>query len=172
MDFAHAAFQRALGGFQFQNHAAGDDTRACTRLSICSQEMAEITFSPCKDAGNVRQIDEMVRADEFGAGGGHVIGIDVVEFAVGTLAEAGRNRQQIFAPERFEEGNLDAGKIADKTEAAFDIVVDQGSGGKAGGVRGGNADRGLACCGDRSLPSAYSEDRQRPSRRRRGFRGR
>src|SRR5208337_2221142 len=147
MDFAHAAFQCAFGGFQFQNHATGDDTRLHEAFDLLAGDRGDYILA-VKDAGNVRQVDKMVSADEFRTGGGHVIGIDVVEFAVGTLAKTSRYRQQIFAPEGFEKGNLDTGKITDETKAAFDIVMDQGSGGEAGGVRGGNSDCGLARCGD------------------------
>ncbi len=102
-----------------------ETTRAWTRrFDLLAGDRRNYIF-PVEHAGHVSEIDEMVGVDEFSAGRGHVVRIDIVEFAVGALAEARRNGKQIFAPEGFEERGIYASEIADETEAALHIVVDQ-----------------------------------------------
>ena len=48
-------------------------------------------FVAIEDAGDIGEVHEMVCFDEFGAGRGHVIGVDVVEFAVRAQPEARGN---------------------------------------------------------------------------------
>ena len=86
----------------------------------------------------------MICPDKFRAGGSHVIGINVVEFTVGSKPETSCDGKKSFPPERFEQRGVDAGEVADKTEAAFDIVVNQRSGSKAIRVRGADADGRMA----------------------------
>ena len=107
MDFMHAAFERALGGFQFQHHAAGNHASLHEALDFLAGNGRDHLFA-VQNAGDIGEIDQVIRADEFRASRGHVIGIDIVEFAVRALSEASGHRQQLFAPERFEEGNVDA----------------------------------------------------------------
>src|SRR5208282_16551 len=75
---ADAALEGALCGFQLQNHAAGDHAGMHEALDLPARDRGEDFFA-VQDAGDVREIDEMVGANKFGGGGGHVIGIDIVE---------------------------------------------------------------------------------------------
>src|SRR5258708_16034206 len=77
-----------------------------------------------------------------------MIGIDVVELIVAPKTEAGSDGNEAFAPERLEEGLIEAGEIADETEAPFDFVVNHRLGTEAGGIGGGNADGRRAFGGD------------------------
>ena len=52
-----------------------------------------------EDAGNIGEIDQMICPDEFGAGRGHVIGVDVVELPVDAQAKARSNRSELLPPE-------------------------------------------------------------------------
>jgi hypothetical protein len=91
----------------------------------------------------------LVGIEELGACRSHVVGVDVVKFVVRTDAEAGRHGNQPFAPERFDEGKIQASEIANVAEAAFYFVVDHGLGEEAAGIRSGDSDRGLAFGGNR-----------------------
>src|SRR5260221_496276 len=137
--FADPAFEGAFGSFELENHAAGNDTRLHEALNLFPSHGRE-TLVAVENAGNVGEIDQTLRTEVFGAGGGHVIGIDVVQLIVGPETEARSNGNEAFAPERFDEGIIEAGEIADETEAAFDFVVNHRLGAEAGGIGGGNTD--------------------------------
>src|SRR5208282_3539463 len=147
VNFANAGFKGALGGFEFQNHAAGDYAGLHELVELFAGNGRE-NFIAIEDAGNIGEVNEMVSLYKLGAGRGHVIGIDVVEFAVGTEAEAWSNRNELLSPKRFEKTHIDAGEIAHIAEAAFDVVVHEGRGRKAGRVRGRDAHSGLAFGGN------------------------
>src|SRR5258708_5828840 len=82
----------------------------------------------------------LFRSKIFGAGRGHVIGIDVVQLIVRPETEARSDGNEALAPERLDEGIIEAGEIAYETEAAFDFVVNHRLGAEAGGIGGGNTD--------------------------------
>src|ERR1700676_4667264 len=137
----------ALGSFEFQNHAAGDDPRLHEMVDLFAGDGGK-NFFAVEHACDIREIDEVIGCGEFGAGRSHVVRVDVVKLVVGAQSEAGGYRKQFFAPQRFEEANVDTGQVAHEAEPAFDIVVHQRGGGKTGGIRGGNSDCRLALGGD------------------------
>src|SRR5580700_1046094 len=98
MHFAYASFESAFGSFQFEHHATRNDPSLDQAFDLFAGNGGNHAFA-MQNAGDVGEIDEVLRRDEFGAGGGHVVGVDVVEFAVGAQAEAGSYGQQIFAPQ-------------------------------------------------------------------------
>ena len=101
-------------------------------------------FFAVKHAGDVREENQAVGADEFSGGSGHVIGVDVVKLAVGAQAQAGGDGNQPDAPERAEKIDIYFREIADEAEAAFLLIDLHGFGEKAGGVRGADADGRLS----------------------------
>jgi hypothetical protein len=87
----NAAFEGALGGFEFENHATGDDAALNEALALFTGDGGE-NFVAVKNAGNVGEIDQLIGVEKFGAGSGHVVGVDVVKLVVGAEAEAGGDR--------------------------------------------------------------------------------
>src|SRR6266852_3224386 len=111
--FAHAAIDGALGGFEFEDHAAGDDAGLHQVIQFFAGNGGKY-FSAIEDAGNIGEIDEVIGAYEFSSGGGHVVGVDVVELVIGAKAEAGGDGKKFFTPKGFEKTDIDAGEIADE----------------------------------------------------------
>src|SRR5208337_1843218 len=148
VNFANATLEGALGGLQLQNHAAGDDARVHEMVDLFAGNGRE-DFVAIEDAGDIGEVHEVVRIDELSTGRSHVIGIDVVELAVRAQPEARGNRGKLLPPERFEKAHIDAGQIAHIAEAALDVVMHERCGGETGRVRRGDADSGLAFCGNR-----------------------
>src|SRR5436189_269754 len=74
-----------------------------------------VSHHAVENAGDVGEINQAVGTEIFGAGGGHVVGIDVVQLIVWTEAETGSNGNEAFAPEGLYKGCVQAGEIADET---------------------------------------------------------
>jgi len=147
-DFADAAFDGTLRGFELENHAARNDAALDQAFNLLAGDDRENSL-PIENAGDVREIDQLISAEIFRAGGGHVVGVDVVQLIVRTQAEARGNGQKPFVPERFDEGRVQSGEIADEAQTAFDFVVHHGLGDETPSVRGRDADGGLPFRGDR-----------------------
>src|SRR5271168_5209971 len=147
-DLADAAFDGALGGFQLQNHAAGNDAGLHEALDFLAGDGGKNMFA-VKNAGDVGEVNQLIGGEIFGASRGHVVGVDVVELVVGADAQAGSDGEQALAPERFEKWSVEAGEVADETETARDFVVKHGFGFESAGIGGGNAHGGLARGSDR-----------------------
>ena len=116
--------QRALRGFEFQDHATGHHSRVDQAIHLFAGDGGKNFFS-IQHAGHIRQINQMIGFDEFGAGSGHVIGIDVIELVVRAKSEASGHGHEFCLPQRFQKTHIDAGEVADKTEPALHIVVHQ-----------------------------------------------
>jgi len=86
-DFADAAFDGALSGFELENHAARNDAALDQAFNLLAGDDRENSL-PIENAGDVREIDQLISAEIFRAGGGHVVGVDVVQLIVRTQAEA------------------------------------------------------------------------------------
>src|SRR5712692_11395807 len=121
-DFADAAFDGPLGGFELENHAARNDAALDQALDFLAGDGGKNSF-PVENAGDIREIDQLIGAEIFRAGSGHVVGVDVVQLIVGTQAKARRYGQKAFVPKRFDELRVQSGEITDEAEAAFDFVV-------------------------------------------------
>jgi hypothetical protein len=85
----------------------------------------------------------MIGPQIFRASRSHVIGINIVEFAIRAEAQTGGDGHQAFLPESIEKLGIRAGQVADITEAALDTVVHQRLGGEALRIRRGNSHSGL-----------------------------
>src|SRR5260370_3594287 len=142
-DFADAAFDGALGSFELENHAARNNAALDQALDLLAGDGGENAL-PVEDDGNIREIDQLIRAEIFRAGSGHVVGVNVVQLIVRTKAEARRNRQKPLVPKRFNEWRVQSGEVADEAQAAFDFVVDHGLGDETPRVRGRATDAGLS----------------------------
>ncbi len=119
-----AAFEGALCGFEFEDHAPGDGSILDQGFDFLLGDGGDDFFA-VENAGDVGEIDQLIGAEIFGASGGHVVGVDVVELIVGADAEARGDGNEIAAPERFDEVGVYAGEIADEAEAADDFVVNE-----------------------------------------------
>ena len=97
VNFANPTLEGALGRFQFQNHAAGNDAGLHEVVNLFARDGGEDLIA-VQDAGDIGKVNEMVRSNEFGTSGSHMIGIDIVEFTVGAKAKAGCNRNELFPP--------------------------------------------------------------------------
>ena len=80
-NFADAALDGALGGFQLKNHAPGDDTALDQSFDFPAADGGENSF-PIEDASNIGEIDQLIGAEIFRAGCGHVVRVDVVQLVV------------------------------------------------------------------------------------------
>src|SRR5207253_8643741 len=80
-NFADAAFDGTLGGFQLQNHAAGNDTALDQSFDFPAGDGGENSLA-IEDARDIREIDQLIGAEIFRAGRGHMVGVDVVQFIV------------------------------------------------------------------------------------------
>ncbi len=99
-------------------------------------------------AGDVGHVDEPLGVNIFGAGRGHVVGVDVVDLAVSAESQAGGHRDDPGTPQRLEEIQVDAGEIPDKPERAGHLVVNHRLGEEGAGVGSAQPDRRLAGRGD------------------------
>src|SRR6185437_5594506 len=106
-NFADAAFEGALGSFKLENHSAGDNAALDEALDFFAGNGGKDFFS-VEDTGDVGEINQLVGTEKFSASGGHVIGVDVVQLIIGTEAEAGSDRNEALAPERFDESIVHA----------------------------------------------------------------
>src|SRR5208282_989445 len=144
---ADAALESALGGFEFENHAAGDDAALDQALTLLAGDGGEDFFA-VENTGDVGEIDQLVGVEKFGASGSHVIGVDVVKLVIGTEAEAGSDRNETFAPERFDEGVVQSSEIADEAEATGDFAVGHGLREETLSIGSGDANCGIAFGGN------------------------
>ena len=141
--FGDASGECALGGFELQNHSAGNFVSANQIFDFGSAHRTQ-NFFAIEHAGDVREENQAVGADKFRGGRGHVIGVDVVKLAVGAQAHAGSDGNNPCAPERAEKIHIHFREIADEPEAAFVLIDLHRLGEKAGGVGGADADGGLS----------------------------
>ena len=147
-NFSDAAFNGPLGGFELEDHAAGNDVALHQALDFLASNGGE-NFFAIEDAGNISEIDQLIGVEKLRTGRGHVISVDIVELVVRADAKAGRNGDETLAPKGADEFGIQSGEIADETETACDLIVDHGFSNETLGVRGGDTDGGLAFGGDR-----------------------
>lgn len=141
-------FQSALGGFEFQDHAARNCAILHEGFDFVARDGGDYFFS-LQNTRDVGEVDELIGIEIFGASGGHVVGVDVVQLVVRTDAEAGGDGDEIGAPKRFDERRVHSGEITDETEASDNFVVHERFGAKDLCVGSGDADGGLARGGNR-----------------------
>jgi hypothetical protein len=159
-NFADAAFEGALGGLELENHSTGDNAALDEALDFFAGNSGEHFFS-IEDTGDVGEINQLVGTKKFGASGGHVIGVDVVQLVVGTETEAGSDGNEPLSPERFDESDVHAREVTDKAEAAWYFTMGHRLSKKTLGIGGGDANRGIAFrrdCGGQSLVQEPSEN--------------
>src|ERR1700722_1928449 len=137
MHFAHAAGQSALRGFKLQDHSARHFIPAYEIFDFTTANGAQNFFS-VENAGDIGEKNQTVGLDEFRGGCSHMIGVNVVEFAVGAKSQTRGDRNDLGAPKRAKKINIYFGKIADESKAAFAFTDLHGLGQKACSV--GSAD--------------------------------
>src|ERR1700747_2510574 len=103
MHFPHAAFEGALGSFELEHHAAGNDAGLYETLDFFPSYRGKHLVS-IEDDGNIDKKKRTVSAEFSGKSRGHVVGIDVVKLIVRPQAEAGGDGNKVFAPEGLDEG--------------------------------------------------------------------
>src|SRR5579863_370116 len=109
-DFTNAAFEGALGSFKLENHAAGNDSALNEALDLFASDGGKNLFA-VENTSDICEIDQLIGFEKLGAGGSHMVGVDVVQLVVGAEAEAGSDGNEPFAPERFNESVVEAGEI-------------------------------------------------------------
>src|SRR5271170_4504347 len=111
------AFEGSLGGFQLENHSTANDAALDEALDFFASDGGEDFFS-VENASDVREINQLVSFEKFGAGGSHVVGVDVVKLVVRAKAETRSDGNQAFAPQRLDKCIIQASKITDEAETA------------------------------------------------------
>jgi hypothetical protein len=147
--FADTAFDGALGGFELEDHSAGNNVALDQALDFLAGDGGK-NFFAIEDASNISEINQLIGVEKFSAGCGHVVGIDIVELVVRADAEARCDGDKALAPKGANEFGVQSSEVANKTKAARNFIVDHGFGDETLGVRGGDTDGGLAFRGDRS----------------------
>ena len=87
-DDTHLAYtgrKRALARFELQNHSSENLVLPDQVLGIAGRDDLQ-HLRAVEHAGHIGEIDQPVGVNVFGARGGHVIGVNVVEFPVGAQA--------------------------------------------------------------------------------------
>ncbi len=128
---------------------------------LCEGEPAHDVAVGSFDAGYVGEKDERVGLGADGAGGGHLVGVDVVVLAV----EAERDRRDdgdgTHRPDGFEPARIGGGDLADEAEVGVGLLL---AGAKDVAVAAGETDGGLAVgaegCDERFVDAA-GENHQR-----------
>ena len=147
--FGDAASKRAFGGFQFQDHAAGNFVLADELLDFAAAHGAQ-NFLAVEYAGDVGEKNQAIRADEFRSCSGHVVCVDVVKLAIGAEAQARSDWDDAGAPERAQKIHINFGEIPDKAEAALTFIELHRLGQETRRIGSADAHRGLSSEGDRA----------------------
>ena len=75
------------------------------------------------DAGDVGEEDERVRLGGDGAGGGHLVGVDVVVLAVEAECDGGDDGHGVHLPDGFEPQRVGGGDLADEAEVWHGLLL-------------------------------------------------
>ena len=89
-------------GVEFGQHAAGDDLLLFECRDLREREPAHDVAVGSFDARNVGEEDEGVGLGADGAGGGHLVGVDVVVLAVEAERDRRDDRDRAHGPDGFE----------------------------------------------------------------------
>ena len=131
--FGDAPGQRPLGGFELQNHPAGNLVPADQVFDVRSAHRAQHLLA-VEHPRHVGHENQPVGADEFRRGRGHVVGIDVVKLAIGAQPHARSDRNNSRAPKRAQKIHIHLRQIADESQPALPLIELHRLGQKAGGV--------------------------------------
>src|SRR5262245_7194883 len=124
-DFAHATLNGALGGFEFQDHASGNDPALDEAIDFSAIDGGKNSLA-IEHACDVGEIDQLVGIKKLRASRRHMIRVDVVELVVCAYTEAWRYGQQPLAPQRLDELQVHASEVPNVAQAAFHFVVHYG----------------------------------------------
>src|ERR1700759_4319531 len=125
--------------------AAGDDLRFFHGGNLREGEPAhDVAVGPF-DAGDVGEEDEGVSLRADGAGGGHLVGVDVVIFAIETEGNGGDDGNGAHGPDSFEPTRIGGSDLADEAEVGISFFL---AGAEDVAVSAGETDRGLAVRAD------------------------
>src|SRR5437016_12894420 len=83
-DFADAAFDSALGGFQLKNHAAGNDAALEQPFDFLAGDGGENSLT-IDVACAVRELEQLICAEIFGAVRGHAVSVGGVRTIAGSI---------------------------------------------------------------------------------------
>src|ERR1700736_5327885 len=113
-NFRYTSCERAFGSFKLQDHSTGNLVPADEVFNLCPTDGAQhlVAVEHARDVGEENQT---VGADELRCSCRHVIGIDVVKFAISAEAQAGSDWDKPGAPERTQKIDVDFGEIADES---------------------------------------------------------
>src|ERR1700691_2255954 len=149
MYFANSTDQGAFRCFQLQNHSAGYFVPANEVFYFAASNFAK-TLPAVEDACHICEKNQTVGLDEFGSRCGHVIGVDVIEFAVGAEAEAGSDWNDLGTPERTQKIDIYFRQVANESKTSFTLADLHGLGQEARAIGGADADSGLPGLGNSS----------------------
>ncbi len=152
--------QGIAAGVELGQHASGDDRGFFKFSGLRQREPAQNRAVGPFDAGNIGEEDERVGLGADGAGGGHLVGVDVVILAVEAEGDGRDDGDGTHLPDGFEPARVGRGNLADEAEVgvgllfacAEDVAV------AAREPHGGLAD--LAERGDEPLVDAAGEDHE------------
>ena len=159
-DAFDAVEQGVAAGLELGEHASGDDRGFFEFGDLGEREPAHDFAVGALDAGDVGEEDEGVGVGADGAGGGHLVGVDVVVFAVEAEGDGGDDGDGAHLPDGVEPTWVGGGDLADEAEVgvglfltcAEDVAVASGE------AHGGLAD--LSERGDEPFVDAAGEDHE------------
>ena len=138
------------------------ETICCfSSAGICSEGEPAHDVAVCAlDSGDIGEEDEGVGLGANGAGGGHLIGVDVVVLAVEAEGDGGDDRDSAHGPDGFEPLGVHGGDLTDEAEVGIRFLL---AGAEDVAVAAREADGGLtvrADSSDEGLVDPAGEDHQ------------
>src|SRR6266852_6229175 len=120
----HALFQGLSTGLQLGQHAAADDRTSGQVSVLLGAQPRNHGSLLVLHPSEVSQKDECIRVAGSGAGGSHLVGVDVVVFAVGAERQRTEDGNTSLLPDRFQPGRIDKTNLADKSQVAtFNVLL-------------------------------------------------
>src|SRR5580704_4028683 len=102
---ANSAGQSALCSFELQNHSARNLIFPDEVLDLAATHCAQHFFA-VQHACHIGEKNQAIGLDKFSSRGCHMIGVDVVEFAIGAKPEARSDGNDAGAPKRTQKLNI------------------------------------------------------------------
>ncbi len=111
-----AVIEGVAAGVELREHAARDDLRLFKLGDLRQGEPAHDVAVGAFDAGDVGEEDERVGLGADGAGGGHLVGVDIVVLAIEAEGDGGDDGNGAHGPDGFEPAGIGCGDLAYEAE--------------------------------------------------------
>src|ERR1700679_199010 len=145
-------------GVELGEHSAGDDIGLFHGGNLRQGEPAHDVAVGTFDSGDIGEEDEGIGLGGDGAGGGHLVGVDVVVLAVEAEGDGRDDGDCAHGPDGFEPAWIGGGNLAYEAEVGVGFLF---ASAKDVTVASGEADSGLPMRtdgGDEGLVDAAGED--------------